>query len=382
MEPFMSAGSPLVSVVMPMYNTAAYVEEAVRSILNQTLTDLELIILDDESTDHSVAVVSAIDDPRISVVSLPHGGDGPARDAGIHLARGHFVVWQDSDDVALPQRLERMVGAMLPGVDFVHHDMLFIDPSGREFGYQRASNISPEHVLPYMLRTGCPFNCGTVMWRKSSIGSALHTRDRINNDVDFMRQLAPTANGVHLPEPLYLYRKHATSTLATMKSTDELPVLKRLLEQEPLEALVPDAFAVGWDASDATVVALAFVALNFWRRGFPEQALALLEGATHRAAGTEAATVIAGILHLAVGEVGPAVEKLASLRVTAFTANLMGDAFGLAGDLSSATRAYRAALTLNPRSFDAISGLRATGQAGQLWVLDDPGRRLLGAGSR
>jgi len=367
---------------MPMYNTAAYVEEAVRSILDQTLGDLELIVLDDASTDHSAAVVSAIGDARVSIVPLPHGGDGPARDAGIRLARGRFVVWQDSDDVALPQRLERMVGAMVPGVDFVHHDMLFVDPGGREFGYQRASNISREHVLPYMLRTGCPFNCGTVMWRKSSIGAATHTRDRINNDVDFMRQLAPTANGVHLPEPLYLYRKHAASTLATMTTTDDLPVLQRLLRSEPLEALVPDAFLCGWSVQDATAVALAFAGLCLWRRGFPEQAVAVIDGCLSPTLGKDASVVVSAIMHLAVGEVGPAIEKLAALRLTALTANLMGDAMALGGDLPSATRAYRAALTLSPTSFDAVSGLRATGQAGQLWVLDDPGRRLIGVGSR
>lgn len=372
------APTPLVSVVMPVWNAAPYVEEAVRSILDQTTRDLELIVVDDSSTDGSSAVVAAIGDPRIRTFSLPHGGDGPARNLGIDVARGRFVVWQDADDVALPQRLERMLSAMVEGVDFVHHDMVFTDPDGVEFGYQRSSNISREHVLPYVLREGCPYNCGTVMWRRESIGGARHTAQRINNDVDFMRQLAPRRNGVHLPEPLYLYRKHPRSSLATHDLAEEWPALERLLAQEPLELVVPDAYAGPWQGLEAQAVARAYVASVLWRRSLPSQAMAYADAATSAPLSPAAAVVVSGLLHLAMGELAQAHAKLVSLPPSSLTDVLLGDVLGKAGDVATATRHYRRALELNPRSYDALSGLRAVTEAGQTWVLDNPVRRLLG----
>jgi glycosyltransferase involved in cell wall biosynthesis len=79
---------PLVSVIMPVYNAASTVEQAVRSLLRQTYTDLELVLVDDGSTDQSVALVEAIADPRIRILGLHHGGIVQARNAGCHAASG------------------------------------------------------------------------------------------------------------------------------------------------------------------------------------------------------------------------------------------------------------------------------------------------------
>lgn len=99
---------PLVSVVMPVYNREKYVGAAIESILSQTYTNFEFIIVDDGSTDHSVEVIQSYRDPRIRLIQLPNNqGISAARNAGNELARGEFIAVMDSDDIALPQRLEK-----------------------------------------------------------------------------------------------------------------------------------------------------------------------------------------------------------------------------------------------------------------------------------
>ena len=102
-------GAPLISVVMPVYNAEPFLAESIRSILTQTHRHLELIILVDEgSTDGSAAVARepAQYDSRIRAIDLPHSGRSRARNIGAAAARGEWLVWQDADDVALPERLE------------------------------------------------------------------------------------------------------------------------------------------------------------------------------------------------------------------------------------------------------------------------------------
>ncbi|MCJ2184597.1 glycosyltransferase [Novosphingobium sp. 1949] len=93
-----SAPAPLVSVVMPVYNVERFVGEAIASVLAQSLSDFELIIVDDGSKDHSIAICKSFDDPRIRIVGQANRGLAGARNTGIAMARGTFVALLDSDD--------------------------------------------------------------------------------------------------------------------------------------------------------------------------------------------------------------------------------------------------------------------------------------------
>jgi len=107
--------SPQVSVVVPVYQRAALVEQTVRSVLAQTLREWELIIADDGSTDGTLAVCQrfAIADARVRVIALPHSGN-PAlvRNAALSEARGEFVAFLDSDDLWMPDKLERQLAQL------------------------------------------------------------------------------------------------------------------------------------------------------------------------------------------------------------------------------------------------------------------------------
>jgi glycosyltransferase involved in cell wall biosynthesis len=99
-----------VSVVLPTFDSAATLRRSVLSVLGQTMTNLELIVIDDGSTDDTRAVLSAITDPRMSVIHQPQQGVSSARNAGIGAARGTIITFLDSDDEAIPTWLEQVVG--------------------------------------------------------------------------------------------------------------------------------------------------------------------------------------------------------------------------------------------------------------------------------
>jgi glycosyltransferase involved in cell wall biosynthesis len=100
----------LVSVVLPTYNRASCLERSIRSVLNQTWQDLELIIVDDGSTDHTQELVSSVEDQRICYVkTMINRGAGAARNYGIARAQGTYVAFQDSDDVWRPNKLELQI---------------------------------------------------------------------------------------------------------------------------------------------------------------------------------------------------------------------------------------------------------------------------------
>ena len=108
----MMSASPRVSVIIPTYNRARYLPEAIRSALGQTFEDLELLIIDDGSTDSTPELVRAIADPRLRYVQIDHGGISVAMNAGLRNARGSFIARLDSDDVWLPEMLATLVGAL------------------------------------------------------------------------------------------------------------------------------------------------------------------------------------------------------------------------------------------------------------------------------
>lgn len=107
------ARPPTVSVVLPTHNRASVLARSIRSVLAQTYTNLELIVVDDASTDNSAEVVAEFDDPRVIYHRLPeNSGAAVARNVGAQIAQGSFLAFQDSDDEWLLDKLSRQLEAM------------------------------------------------------------------------------------------------------------------------------------------------------------------------------------------------------------------------------------------------------------------------------
>jgi len=126
--------SPRLSVVTPCYNAAPYIGATVRSALQQTIEDLEVIVVDDGSTDESPAVVAAIRDPRVRLVHRINAGPAAARNTGIAAARSEYIVFLDADDLALPDRMAAQLAVLEanPALAVVASGYVWIDDRDRE----------------------------------------------------------------------------------------------------------------------------------------------------------------------------------------------------------------------------------------------------------
>lgn len=159
------ATAPAISVIVPVYNTAKYLPECIESILGQTFTDFELIIIDDHSTDSSPAICSryAAKDSRVSIHVNPGKGVASARNFGITQARGQYVVFVDSDDYVDPDYLADLLRQPLPeGMGMVSQSLYCEHPTYTHmlFDYRKditateniGEIIGPENLLT----NGCP----------------------------------------------------------------------------------------------------------------------------------------------------------------------------------------------------------------------------------
>jgi len=152
--------APAVSVVLPTYNRASTLQRAIDSVLNQTFSDLELIVVDDGSTDATRGVVASYKGhSNVHVIATPHTGCAAARNIGIRASRGRYVAFQDSDDEWEPNKLAAAMSA-LDGTDagtgVFYSDMLMILRDGRS-SVLVSPEVTPgalidERTLDYQVR--------------------------------------------------------------------------------------------------------------------------------------------------------------------------------------------------------------------------------------
>lgn len=143
---------PLATIVVPAYNVAATIGDTLRSLLAQTATDFEIVVVDDGSSDDTVAVVRSFDDPRIRLVQQANRGLAGARNTGIAEARGQFVGFCDSDDLWLPGKLAAHIAHLRakPGVGISYSGSELIDERGRSIGIfqsPRLRSVDAAHVF-------------------------------------------------------------------------------------------------------------------------------------------------------------------------------------------------------------------------------------------
>jgi glycosyltransferase involved in cell wall biosynthesis len=203
---------PLVSVVMPVFNGERFVGDAIDSVLRQTFTDLELVIVDDGSTDRTAHIVAsrAKRDSRIVAQRLPtNQGLVAARNACAALARGDFLAVLDADDMSLPDRLERQVAFLRahPDVGVLGASVQLIDESGR-IGRLKTFPSGPGLVAWSMVF----FNSlahSTVMMRRSTWTAVGHYAPEMKygaEDYDLLVRAMQVTRLENLPEVLVHYR--------------------------------------------------------------------------------------------------------------------------------------------------------------------------------
>lgn len=217
------ATDPAISVVMPVYNGAAYLAEAVESILRQTFADFELLAVDGNSTDASPAILSdfVARDERVRVVSQRGRGLIAALNQGIAAARGEFIARMDADDVALPERFARQMEFLRdhPAVAAVGTAMQAVGPDGAPLW--RMDYPTDPAGLRRTLATSSCLGHPSVTMRRAALDAVGGYRPALRDadDYDLWLRLADRFELANLPDVLMLYRLHpGQSTLQRLRT--------------------------------------------------------------------------------------------------------------------------------------------------------------------
>lgn len=206
-----------VSVLLAVYNGMPYLRDAMDSILCQSERSLELIVVDDASTDASWQYISEAARQDSRVVALRNSnntGASGALNRGLTKARGTYVTRQDADDLSLPQRLAEQVAFLQahPEVSAAGAAVHFIDTQGTVLSTSTPL-LDDASLQPALLNYNC--FCGpTIMARRSTLAAMdFHFAEDLSTseDYDMALRLAEVGKLANLPEPLYLYRQHSAS---------------------------------------------------------------------------------------------------------------------------------------------------------------------------
>lgn len=209
---------PLISVILPTFNRAHSLPGAMGSVLTQSFQDLELIVVDDASTQDIAALVQQIDDPRVRLVRRPvNGGAAAARNSGIDEARGAFIAFQDSDDLWLPGKLAAqltMLGELGPEIGVVTGPKIYCGRDERtRYGPGRVS-VTPapkgrlpavgDQVGPLLDENRLSVQCALLRAGCMPPGPWFDERARANEDWEFAVRLAQRTRIFEHTDPVVL----------------------------------------------------------------------------------------------------------------------------------------------------------------------------------
>jgi O-antigen biosynthesis protein len=257
--PQTTTSAPLVSIVLPVYNQAYLVGEAIAGVLSQSYEDWELIVVDDGSTDDlEPRIRQHLGDRRVLFLRQPNQRLPAALNHGFAQARGDFLTWTSADNIMLPSQLERLVAelAAYPDVGLVYSDYWAIDDRGEPLDDPtwRSHNRDPEIAdlirLPDAVtienfhRSGDNFIGASFLYRRTVaaiVGS--YADDAFGGeDYDFWLRMHLITEFRHVAEPLYKYRVHADTLTARADDLGLFANIRDLLEADRwrIETLLAD----------------------------------------------------------------------------------------------------------------------------------------------
>lgn len=224
--------SGLISIIIPSHNHRRYVVDAVMSVLSQTYREIELVVIDDGSSDGSPDLIAAIKDSRLTLVRQQNKGAHAAINRGLEMARGDFVAILNSDDLYHPRRLEKAITAfrndrdlelVSSWIDIVNSDGSII---ATKKGWDNlhpwplrcaeASYKTTNDFRLNLLASNFVSTTSNIVGRKALFGKVGRMRNlKFVHDWDFLLRASAIAKCAQIPEPLIKYRVHGSNTITT-----------------------------------------------------------------------------------------------------------------------------------------------------------------------
>lgn len=167
---------PVVTVIIPTFNSAAFIVDSIQSVLAQSFQAFEIIVVDDASQDGTVSLVRSFQEARLSLIELPHNrGPAAARNAGIHQATGRFLAFLDSDDLWHPRKLELQLQAMQAhSYEFTYTLYDIVDPGG--VAYAMSGNL-PSTTTYAGLLPHCFIRTSSIVYDTVATGGKIYCPD-------------------------------------------------------------------------------------------------------------------------------------------------------------------------------------------------------------
>ncbi|MDL2241913.1 glycosyltransferase family 2 protein [Bacteroidales bacterium OttesenSCG-928-L03] len=221
---------PLVTAIMPVYNAELYLREAIDSIVNQTYTNWELLIIDDCSTDGSWEIIISYDDPRIIVLKNEENqGHHKTGNKGIRMAKGKYITRMDADDISLPRRFEKQVCFLEE-----HPESVLCASHARVIGDFKNLFVVPkkDELIKLAFLFQNPLIHSSVMVRAETLKRHAYPEDvRVAGDFQLWVDMQEEGMFSSIPEVLFEYRMHEKNITSTSGKTVSL-VHTRILSSQ------------------------------------------------------------------------------------------------------------------------------------------------------
>lgn len=239
-----STTEPLVSVLIPVHNAGPHLRPAIASVLRQTFRNLQIVCIDDGSTDGSGEILASLaaEDGRIQVVHTPNSGIVPTLNRAIGIAEGDFIARMDADDLCLPGRISAQVDFLIrnPGCGLVGSQVLVVDDENRPIKRTRFP-LNHGRIEENLLNGMCPLTHPAVMMRRGAISEAGGYRDCVAEDYDLFLRMSAFTRIANLSEPLLLYRSSLSGLKQQKLAENHRSVLRSLAEALSARGLPADS---------------------------------------------------------------------------------------------------------------------------------------------
>ena len=236
----MSESKALISIIIPLYNSENYISDTIKSCLNQHYTNLEIIIVDDGSTDNSLNIVKAFNDQRIQIYKQNNKGACAARNFGLSQAQGNLIQFLDADDVLEENKLKQQIEHYLKyGDDYIYSSKMgsivkdvYAEESGYDCFYR---DLSPKDYFNEQLNQfGKYFTTGTWLIPQKLILSTTGWDEHLlrNQDGEYLVRLVLNSKGIkYCPQSLFYYRRDVQGSVGKKVSFEIFESLLKSYER-------------------------------------------------------------------------------------------------------------------------------------------------------